>query len=228
MKKLSFLLFIALAAINVCYAGGLKKQHNPKDTLSVKCLLFSPDLFYGIELGEKPLRDMVDTLVSQINMYDSSDVLNLVIVSGRDLGFTNQQDILWQQIIDSAQSRGYGICPPQAGPEIFVLSQNQKNGHNLLARKVATGKPVFIGMNKIAYKDNTSKGQGFNYVFCIKSNGYKNSYSLGYSATSSVNRHKKYTWSSSDMFIFVNKKHPVKHKNILRYCISGAVVGNNE
>lgn len=234
MKKILTLLFLSmLTGITTSYAITKGSKPKTKDTLSIKCLLFSPNLFYGIELGEKPVRDMVDTLVGQINMYDTAKELDLVILSGRDLGFSNQQNILWQQILDSATTRGYGVCPPQAGPEIYVLSQNMKQGHALLARRAAEGKPIFVGMNKLRFSGNTNNKSGifgsekhsFDYVFCIKSGRQKNSYDLGYCATGAVKGRTKYVWTSNDLFIFVNKNQRPTNSHVMRYCISGASVG---
>src|SRR5690348_8143093 len=120
MKKIILLICTAgLINSGHLYATNNNKGTKAKDTLNLKCLLFSANLFYGIELGEKPVRDMVDTLVSEIPGYDSATQLNLVVVSARDLGFKGYKYILWEDILDSAESKGYEICPPQVGPELY-------------------------------------------------------------------------------------------------------------
>lgn len=222
MKKLLTLLY-AGCLINAGHLGATTnaKSNKGKDTISIRCMLFSPNLFYGIELGEKPVRDMVDTLVSEIPSYDTASELNLVIVSARELGFKGYKNILWEDILDSAESRGYEICPPQVGPELYVLSQNMPHGKALLNQKVANGRPIFIGMDRIRHNIIGQKNGGFaflkrknhfDYVFCIKSSPKRHSYELGYSATNTATQDEDFTWSTDDMFIFIKSQHPKSRK----------------
>jgi hypothetical protein len=216
MKTL-FLLFITIIFLicGVVYASSKNHVNHPKkDTMALKCILYSADLFYGMELGEKPVRDMVDTLVGEIPSFDSSSRLNLVILSGRDLGFKTQTNIFWEQILDSAEAKGYELCPPQVAPELYVMSQNMP-ARNTIKQKVSNGRPIFIGMNRIRHQiKNDRKGvfsifsnkEYFDYVFCIKSNPKKNMYAIGYSATNSVHYDKDFIWTNDDLFIFLNKK----------------------
>jgi len=183
-----------------------------KDTLTLKCMLYSSSLFYGMELGEKPLHDMVDTLVSEVPYFDSTNKLNLVILSGRDLGFTQANGLLWDDILDSAEARGYQVCPAQIAPEIYMMTQNVESSRNLIKQKMPAERPIFVGMDRIRHHLETkglfsifNNKKYFDYVFCIKANAKKTSCELGYSATNSVNNDKNFGWSNDDLFIFVNK-----------------------
>lgn len=188
-----------------------------KDTLKIKCVLSSAKLFYGFELGEKPVRDVVDTLVGEISFNDSTSNLDLVIVSGKDLGFKDETDILWTEIIDSARKRGYKICPPQTAADLYVISKNMPQGRSLIAQKLKSGRPVFIGMEDEEHEIRIEKKDIFflfpyyhkifyDYVFCLKSNAKKDAFMLGYAITSSSNKNdKQYIWSYNDLFIFINK-----------------------
>ena len=203
---------------NPVFAASKGNLNKEKDTISVKCKLFCPNLFYGIELGEKPVPDIVDTLVNEIPYYDTAHRLKVVIVSGKDLGFTNETDISWDAIIDSAENRGYTICPPQLGPELYVLSQNLPAGRTLLTDHVLKGKPLFIGMDRLRHMGSDDEGKQsaghsifkrkdyYDFVFCIKAGSKLNSYALGYSVTNTASDKKSYGWTSTDMFIFINNK----------------------
>jgi hypothetical protein len=222
MKKTITLLLLCSFVKFVAAGTGIRRDtttvRGKKDTLSLRCILSCPGLFYGVELNEKPVRDIVDTLVGEIPHYDTGKVLKVVIVSGKDLGFTNETGISWKTIVDSAQGRGYELCPAQLGAELFILSQNMPSGKTLLHNHVLKGKPLFIGMEPLKHHviENLDdfgvplmaifkRKDYFNYVFCIKSGTQLNSYDLGYSITESARDKKNYLWTSTDMFIFVNK-----------------------
>jgi len=188
------------------------KSGPQKDTLSLKCMLYSANLFYGMELGEKPLHDMVDTLVSEVPYFDSTNKLNLVILSAKDLGFTAANGLLWDDILDSAEARGYQVCPAQVAPEIYMMTQNMESSRNLIKQKMPAERPIFVGMDRIRHHIQTkgllsifTNKKYFDYVFCIKANAKKTACELGYSPTNSVNNDKSFGWSNNDLFIFVNK-----------------------
>jgi len=182
----------------------LGKQDN---VFSVNCLLTSPNLFYASELGEKPVKDKVDSLVGDIQYNEANTSLDLVVVSANDLGFKNLEDVEWDEILDSALARGYALCPQQTGPELYVLAENKSKSVKL--PKLPTNTPVFIGMPQID-KTINHKVLGINfkknmgYVFCLKAEGQNKSYKLGYCTTNK--EEENYFWSSKDMFIFAKKK----------------------
>lgn len=215
MKKILAILILGYL-VNPVSASNHNNGKKEKDTISLKCLLSSPTLFYGIELGEKPVRDIVDTLVNEIPTYDTAQQVKLVILSGKDLGFTNQTNISWNAILDSAKSKGYRVCPPQIGPELYVLSQNMPGTQTLLTNKTLKGRPLFIGMDKLRHmgteETQTSKGfklferkPFYDFIFCIKSNTSLTDYVLGYSVTNTSTDDNSFGWTSSDMFIFISK-----------------------
>ncbi len=218
MKNLLITLGLGITLIPSVFASGHdnKGSKKAKDTINIKCELYSPNLYYGIELGEKPTATMVDTLVGEIENYDTDANLNLVVITAQNLGFTNQTNILWEQILDSAQKRGFGICPAQIGPELYVLSQNIPSQKKLLSSSVINNRPIFVGMDKIRHTLNKLKKNGyhpfrhrdfFDYVFCIKSDNQKHEYELGYCATNSTTAGEAFVWNYNDKFIFVNKPH---------------------
>jgi len=214
MKKIiPIVLFVLLFAPYIASAqhgqSTMYQKKHKKDTLQLKCVLFSDRIFYGIELGEKAVPTMVDTLVSEIHQYDSGAVLTLVIVSAKDLGFRMMSGLMWDDILDSAKSHGYQLCPPQVAPEIFVMSQNMPK-HNIIGERVAEGKPVFIGMDRIKHTDKQKRkifknSDHFDYVFCIRANK-NNEYELGYSATNTTNYDKDFVWNKDDFFVFVVRR----------------------
>lgn len=220
MKKLLITLAMGITLIPFAFATGHDKGHKKaKDTLNVKCKIYSPDLYYGIELGEKPTATMVDTLVGEIQEYDTDADLNLVVITAQNLGFTNQTNILWEQILDSAAKRGFGICPAQIGPELYVLSQNVTSQKQLLSNNVVNNRPIFVGMEKIRHTLIKMQRGGyhpfrhkdfFDYVFCIKSDNQKKDYELGYCATNSTIAGEAFVWNYNDKFVFVNKPHSCK------------------
>lgn len=222
MKTLLTILMIGSLMVPVSM-NAANKHNTPaqhKDTMSMRCILYTPELFYGIELGEKNAKDMVDTLVGEVPFYDTNDNYNLVILSARDLGFENERDIFWQDILDSAESKGYGVCPAQVAPELFVQSQNMSNS-SLLAKRASGSRPLFVGMDKIKHaavtaKKNRQAKDAFDYVFCIKRDTRKHAYALGYCATNKANNRAEFTWNSNDLFIFIDK--PNKRKNKATYC----------
>jgi hypothetical protein len=212
MKKYLLVLACILQGI-LAYAHN--KDTANKDTLNIRLILSSAGLFYGIELGDKPLNDLVDTLVGEIPYDDSSSRMNLVIITGKELGFTNQTHIRWRVILDSAKKKGYHLCPPQTAADLYVLSKNMPKGRNLINQKVANGKPIFMGMHRIRHNVGMQKKRFlfftftrkvyFDYVFCLKANSRKNAFILGYSATdSSSGSEKDYIWAYNDTFIFIN------------------------
>jgi|GEM_PF-1443099 hypothetical protein len=216
MKKILTLLLLS-NVINAVMASVPDSTARKKDTISLRCSLSSPGLFYGAELNEKPVRDIVDTLLGEIPNYDTGKVLRAVIVSGKDLGFVNNNNISWRALIDSAQKRGYTLCPPQLGAELLLLSQNIPKGKTLLSKHVLQGKPLFIGMQPLRHrvKENLDdfgvpliaifkRKDYYDFVFCIKSGVHLNSYDLGYSVTESARDKKSFLWSSSDMFMFIS------------------------
>lgn len=216
MKKLLLILVTlsVLAPLAHLEAKDGRKKTKGNDTINVKCKLFSANLYYGIELGEKPTPTLVDTLVGEIEEYDTNKELDLVVITAKQLGFTNQTNITWDEILDSAENKGYGVCPPQAGPEFFILSQNAPSQKAYLWQRTFNGRPIFVGMERIRHHlyDN-KKGKHplfghknyFDYVFCIKSNIAKHNFELGYCATNSVTDTKRYTWDYNDRFIFLRK-----------------------
>ncbi len=215
MKKLITILMLGYIlnplSVNASAHGSSKKEN---DTISVKCLLFSPNLFYGIELGEAHVCGTVDTLLNEIPNYDTTQKLKVVVVSARELGFKGEADIPWDEIMDSATHKGYGICPPQLGPELYVALQNIPAGRKLLSKNILKDKPLFIGMDKLRHMNNDGKKASvhsrknknyYDFVFCIESNTKLHSYELGYSVTDAARDSKGYIWSSNDMFIFISR-----------------------
>ncbi len=209
------LLFVYLFILSDISSAHTRDTLN-RDTLNVRLILSSAKLFYGIELGEKPLSDLVDTLVGEINYNERTTVLNLVVITGKELGFTNQTHIRWKQIVDSAKKKGYRLCPPQTAADLYVISKNMPHGRNLLTQKVENGKPIFMGMGQERHIVSTQRKKFlfifpythrvyFDYVFCLKANSKKSAFILGYSATDASSGSKKdYIWTYNDMFIFVN------------------------
>ncbi len=222
MRKL--ILIIGLSWIIPAFVIGANARgnHNKKDTITLKCILFSANLFYGCELGEKPVCDMVDTLVSEIRDYDSSSKLQLVVVSLKDLGFAGWKNIPWNDILDSAAKHGYKPCLPQVGPEIIVMSQMVHHAQPLLPTDMSDNKPIYIGMKKIKHvpiRNNTGTISGlrsdnsFEYIFCIKGTHKKGEYMLGYCATD-FDKHI-YSWTDKDRFIFAL---PIPNDRSKKYC----------
>lgn len=194
-----------MLATGCLFSGKLSARNNKKgnirDTLTVKCLLSSPNAFYASELGEQPLRVTVDSLAKYIN-YDTTLKLHLVVVSLSQLGLQNLADVQWDELLDSAISHGYLPCPAQVGPELYLLSQSNQ------LQNLPVGVPVFIGMEEITrslhhkFKDFASKKQE-GFVFCLKSKKQGASYKLGYSSILSSG--KNCIWSADDKFVFVSK-----------------------
>lgn len=214
-KTVAILLLGLLLGPGLVTASNNNNSSTKKDTIQLKCLLFCPNLFYGIELGEKPVKDIVDTLVSEIPYYDTAQSLKLVIISAKDLGFTNESDISWDEILDSADSRGYGACPPQLGPELLVLSQNLMKNQAILNNDNLKGKPLFIGMDKLRHINRNDRKPSthsifkrknyYDFIFCVKENTKSNLYELGYSITDTPDDDKDFVWNSNDLFIFLSK-----------------------
>jgi len=114
MKKILTLLLLS-NLVNAVMASVPDSIARKKDTISLRCTLSSPGLFYGAELNEKPVRDIVDTLLGEIPNYDTGKVLRAVIVSGKDLGFVNNNNISWKMLIDSAQKKRVYTLPSAVG-----------------------------------------------------------------------------------------------------------------
>lgn len=191
---------------NTAMNGNIKGM----DTINLKCLLYSPKLFYACELGEKPVSNLVDSLVGEIKNYDSSRRLNLVIVTLKDLGFGGWKGIPCAAILDSARSHGYKLCPPQTGPELIVLSQTCRRRHSRIPGGLAAGKPIYIGMKKLRHYISGSKsispnglggGVFFDYIFCIKGGRRGGDCQLGFCATDNVTH--IFSWTDEDRFILV-------------------------
>ena len=202
MKKLLLLLLVtgSLTSSNL-FANNNNGIGARKDTFSIKCLLFSPNAFYAAELGETPLKNTVDSLAGTIT-YDTTQNLNLVVVSAADLGLQSLADVQWDELLDSAISHGYQPCPAQIGPELYLLSQCVKL-HNM-----PTNVPVFIGMQEITPKKHKFVGISLkkeeSFIFCLKSKDHGKSYKLGYASTQLGN--KSFIWSAEDKFVFVKGK----------------------
>jgi hypothetical protein len=203
MKKLLIILLaIGSLTSGKLTAGNEKRRSGPIDTFTVKCLVSSANLFYAAELGEKPSLDKVDTLAGSIN-YTNSQNVHLALVSAADLGFENLDDVKWDEILDSAISHGYQVCPQQMGPELYLLSQCKK------LQNLPANVPIFIGMQEIKeivqkrFIGITAKNEN-GYVFCLKSDCRRKKYQLGYSTTASSNKH--YCWTAADKFLFVKVK----------------------
>lgn len=184
-------------------AGTEKRKTAPIiDTFTVHCLFSSANIFYAAELGEKQSPDKVDSLVGVID-YDSTQSIHLALVSASDLGFKNLDDVQWSEILDSAISHGYKVCPPQIGPEIYLLSQCKKM-HN-----IPVNVPVFIGMPEIKeytkhkFLGITAQNEQ-SYIFCLKTNAKNKSCELGYTTTKYSSKH--FCWTSTDKFLFVKVK----------------------
>jgi len=203
MKNSILILLVAgsLTAGNLFATNNNRNNGAKRDTLNIKCLLYSPNAFYAAELGETPLKSTVDSLAASIP-YDSTQNLNLVVVSATDLGLQNLADVQWDELLDSAISHGYQPCPAQAGPELYLLSQCVKL-HNM-----PTTQPIFIGMQEITPKKHKFMGISLKkeeaFVFCLKSKDHGKSYKLGYASTQLGN--KSYIWSADDKFVFVKGK----------------------
>lgn len=183
------------------------------DTFTVKNLLSSVELYYGMELGEKRQADILDTLLHETPFTDSLKQFNLVIIQVKQLGIKNKQHVFFEDIIDSAKSQGYKACPPQVGAEILVHTQNMPHDKGLFTSKVIDGTDVFIGMDpethsKMKYKKGEArKGKFFDYVFCIKSDPKNKGLALGYAKSDSNNSSEIYVWTSNDYVVLVNKNH---------------------
>lgn len=223
MRKLIPLATIILLVLpGMLYAAGYPPKNN-RDSLKLKCILYSANLFFGCELGEKPLNEEVDTLVTEINNYDSSSQLNLVLVSAKDLGFRGWRNIFWNAIIDSALNHGFRLCPPQAGPEILVMTQGGQQTSGFMAANQPDGKPIYIGMDKLRHnKEHEKKGRYllsgannyFDYVFCIRQEGKNDAYQLGYCITDNATH--LFTWTEDDLFLFVRPDKPISAQSCSR------------
>ncbi len=58
--------------------------------------------------------------------------LELVLVSGKDLGFRPDSDPTLAEIYERAESVGFALCPPEVGPQLRLQYTNQKIGEFLL------------------------------------------------------------------------------------------------
>src|SRR5690349_17044363 len=116
-KSLILLLFINLCIS--CFGQGMHahRQTGATDTFSVKNILSSVNLYYGLELGEKRQADVLDTLLHETQFTDSLKHFKLVILQVKQLGIKNKQHIYVEDILDSAKNQGYKLCPPQVGAE---------------------------------------------------------------------------------------------------------------
>lgn len=214
MKKSLFIISFVYLFGN-CYS---QVKHNIRptneaDTFTVKNILSSVSLYYGMELGEKRQADMLDTLLHETPFTDSLKQFNLIILQVKQLGIKNKQHIFFEDIIDSAKRQGYKACAPQVGAEILVHTQNMPHDKSLFTSKVVDGMDVFIGMDpethsKIKYKKGEARtGKFFDYVFCIKSDPKKKDLALGYTKSDSNNASEVYVWTSNDYVVLVNKNH---------------------
>jgi hypothetical protein len=57
--------------------------------------------------------------------------IELVLVSGKDLGFRSDSQPSLSEIYERAQSFGFALCPPEAGPQLRLQYTNQKIGEFL-------------------------------------------------------------------------------------------------
>jgi hypothetical protein len=57
--------------------------------------------------------------------------LELALVSGKDLGFPPDSQPSLSEIYERAQSLGFALCPPEAGPQLRLQYTNQKIGEFL-------------------------------------------------------------------------------------------------
>lgn len=221
MKSLIVILALCWIAPPPNTGMGAHEKTEGQDTINLKCILFSPKLFYGCELGEKPMSTLVDTLVGEIQNYDSSCELHLVTVSLKELGFGGWKGIPCNVILDSARRHGYKLCPPQTAPELIVLSQIGRRSHPIFSKTLSDSKPYFIGMNTLRHYSTTdkqgktighSRGSFFDYIFCVKSSHKKGECQLGFCAT--TNTTHIFSWTDDDRFIFVqNTTHRKSAKN---------------
>ncbi|HXP49634.1 MAG TPA: hypothetical protein VN922_06770, partial [Bacteroidia bacterium] len=176
------------------------------ESINLKFMLSSPNLFYAAQLGEAPVKDKVDSMINTIT-FDTAQNVHLVLVSAADLGLRNLADIQWEEILDSALAHGYQWCPAQTGPELLLWAQYTSTTQGL--SKLHPNVPVFIGMPEMC-NTKTQKVHGKQhkywdgYVFCLKSDGRHKGYKLGYTSTGLDA--KPVYWSSNDMFVFVKSK----------------------
>jgi hypothetical protein len=57
--------------------------------------------------------------------------IQLVIISGKDLGFSPDSQPSLRQIYERAETLGYSLCPPEVGPQLRLQYTNQKIGEFL-------------------------------------------------------------------------------------------------
>ncbi len=57
--------------------------------------------------------------------------IELVLVSGKDLGFRPGSEPALSEIYERAESLGFALCPPEAGPQLRLQYTNQKIGEFL-------------------------------------------------------------------------------------------------
>jgi hypothetical protein len=57
--------------------------------------------------------------------------VELVLVSGKDLGFRPDSEPSLTQIYERAESLGFSLCPPEVGPQLRLQYTNQKIGEFL-------------------------------------------------------------------------------------------------
>jgi hypothetical protein len=170
-------------------------------TADLDCILTSPNLFFGCELGEKKLNKEVDTMAARI-AYDNSLHVKLIAVSLEDLGLTGN-NISYTEIKEAAQKLGYKLCPSQIGPELCVLSQNKPQNMEKLGLPKNTN--IYIAMDEISETSNMFYNgyyYGFkkDYVFSVTEKGQ--SLKLGYFVTQFANYTSNF--SSKDVMIFIN------------------------
>jgi len=77
---------------------------------------------------------------SEFTVASKLTIIDLAVVSGADLGFTDSVPRV--DIYARAQERGYGLCPPEVGPQLRLQYLDQPEGEHLL-----------VGMEPIASSD---------------------------------------------------------------------------
>ncbi|HCR41789.1 TPA: hypothetical protein DIV45_00210 [Patescibacteria group bacterium] len=90
------------------------------------------DFVNAIEKAGGRVRDWAKDLLGRPGFTVSSELteVNLVIVTGSDLGFTKAMPR--KDIYEKALSLGYKLCPPEVGPQLRLQYMDQPKGEWLL------------------------------------------------------------------------------------------------
>jgi hypothetical protein len=67
----------------------------------------------------------------EFELSGTPNEIQLVLISGKDLGFSSDSQASLLQFYERAESLGYPLCPPEVGPQLRLQYTNQKIGEFL-------------------------------------------------------------------------------------------------